>query len=118
MAKKTSRESREEILKYRFRDITTVDTLPRTIGKLRHALRIPDNKKRDDCAKNDVVEKEVTGGWFLEPGSADVKGIDIPSHVVHEHYRRNPKTKKKDVKVRYHYRLSKNFPKSCGKKKK
>lgn len=116
MAKKTSRESREEILKYRFRGIEPIDTLPRTIGKLRHALRPKKNKKRDDCAKHDVVEKEVTASWFGEPGSADVKGIDIPSSIVHEHFRVRPTTGQKDVKVRRHYRLKKKFPDFCKKK--
>lgn len=116
MAKKrTVRESREEIMLVRFSKNEASDTLPRFIGKLRHRLRDPTNKKRDDCARHATILRDPSVKWLFDPGSRDVKGIDVPAKPVKEHFRYNPKTKKKDIRVHRHYRLLRKFPDYCKK---
>lgn len=117
VAKKSLRESREEIILNRFASALDTDTLPRTIAKMRHRFRDPKNKKRDDCARHSKIASDPDVRWFRKPGTSDVKGIDVPAKPVKEHFRKNPKTGKKDIRVHRHYRLMKKFPDFCGRKR-
>lgn len=118
MAKKRSSERRLEIFEYRYRDVNPFDIMAREVGKFRHSIRPDASRKSDNCRAHANIEKEVTGKWIFDPGSGDVKGIDVPASYVHGHVRKSRVPGKPGVKIRPHYRLKKRFPDYCKKQKK